>query len=109
MREFIAHGVVAAPLVTKRMAGDTPDAFIYLEFSDNLSFDPCIVPSSGIIQVEASENGDVWGSVVNGGSVDVSSADYPRLSAKGDVAFVRATPTDPIVGTTYWRVRVVRY
>ncbi len=117
----IASGVVgASPIDTNPNFGILPNSpgldgrlletYISLEFrssSDFSSLTNIVVPSVGTATITATENGVVYGSIVNGTAIDVTTADYPRLSKTGNIGNVRGV-TAGIVGATHWRILVSR-
>lgn len=109
-RYVTGHKPVASTIIkTRAMNHDFEKAYVYLEFSDDPGFKGLVVPTAGAITVEASENGEIYGSIPDGTAIDVTTADYIRPIALGSIQRMKATITTPIVGAAYWRMVVARY
>ena len=102
------HGDLVANVIRTQPAMGTQfnEAFPTLEFSDDANFNNLVTPSGGTVTIQQSENGSIWAPITDGTGIIVS-APYVRPSAKGNIMFMRATPTT-IVGALYWRMLVTR-
>ncbi len=92
------------------------EAFISIEFYNDLGTIPLnelyqpanlVTPSAGTATITASENGNDYGTLINGTDIDVTTADYPRMNFLGSVSHVKGV-TSGIVGASHWRILITR-
>lgn len=112
---FTSEGTsITTPIIMENLNRYYSNAYISFEFSLTNRFrkDDLVLPLSGTILLEASENGVYWGKALTSatdGTISLGSAsgDFERVSFGGIVDSMRFTPT-AIGIALYWRAVVQR-
>lgn len=108
---------ITDPIVMQNLGRLFSNAYVSFEFSMTNRFrkDDLVLPLSGTVLLEASENGVYWGKALtsaggsNAGTISLGSAtgDFERVSFGGIVEEMKFTPT-AIGVALFWRAIVQR-
>jgi hypothetical protein len=111
-RTYYARGLVGAPsIISNEMDEHFVEAFISIQFftSDSYSEADQVIPSSGTLDITASEQGVSYGTIPNGSAIDVTDQDYPRINFLGSVRYVKGVGTAISgSGATHYQIKITR-
>ncbi len=101
-------GDTISPLLDR----DYERGYLSISFYSDESLTNIVTPSAGVVDIVASEDGDIYGTISEGASVDAStigpSSQYARPNWSGQVKYLKVSLSG-VVGANYFKCSVFSY